>query len=559
MSKRAFFLLAIVIGIASVARAKDARPMIDGYYNIGTIHWPVSTESETAQKWFDRGVAMCIGFNHEEAVRCFDRALEADPELAMAYWGKSYALGPNFNNMEILAEQMLLAHAAIEEGKKRLEGTTDAERALIDAVAKRTSADVPEDFALRVPFNQTYADAMREVHAKHGDDSLVAMLYAESLMNLQPWKHWSPDGTPGEHTAEIVTTLEEAMEDDPTHPGLCHLYIHAIEASPTPEKALVAANHLRNAVPGSGHLLHMPTHIDVRLGHYEDVIRSNRRGIEIDKQVLEREGPVNFYTMYRIHNYHFLCYGAMFDGQSKLAMEAARAIPQQVPEEMLKAQVDFLDAYMPTAMHVMVRFGQWDEVLAEPEYADYLPMSRAVRHYARTIAYAATGRVKEAEAERELFKAAAAAVPETNLLFQNKSRAVLEVADAMIDGEIAYRKGEFDAAFDHLREAVRRDDGLNYDEPWGWMQPARHALGALLLEQKRYAEAEKVYREDLERHPHNPWALHGLAEALMEQDELVEAREIATECQQACERADVKINRSCFCRLMVNEDTDAKD
>ncbi len=543
-----------VVVYAQRQNADPAAPLVDGYYNIGNIHHAASTDSAEAQKWFDRGLAMCLAFNHEEAVRCFDKAIAADDKLAIAYGMKAYALGPNFNNMEIVVDQMQQAHQAGEEAESRHEHASPLERAMIEAIAERSAADIPEDFDLREPYNQAYADAMREVYQQHPNSPLVAEMFAESLMNLQPWKHFLADGTKGEHTDAIVEVLEQGLERWPDDPGLCHMYIHLMEASPDPGKALAAARRLGDAVPGSGHMIHMPAHISVLLGDYEDVIRRNQWAIEVDKLFLDREGPLNFFSLYRIHNYHFLVYGAMFDGQSELALQAARAINEQVPEAMLREQVDFLDAFMPTALHVMVRFGRWNDILNEPQPAEYLPMSRAIWHYARTLAYAATNRVDEAKQEREQFTTAAKLVPETSFLFQNESRNILKVAAAMIDGEIAYRRGEFDLAFDHLREAVRLDDALNYDEPWGWMQPARHALGALLLEQGRYAESEAVYREDLKHHPNNPWALHGLIESLRKGGKPIEAGLYVSELSEACKRADVTINRSCYCRLNIAED-----
>lgn len=546
-------VLAVLFSSANAQRQDSpaAPALVDDYYNIGGIHFEVSTDSAEAQKWFDRGLAMCQGFNHDEGIRCFERALQADPGLAMAHWGIAYALGPNINYMLVEPHKIAMANHAAHLAKLHAADATQIERDLIEAVAKRYTVPVPED---PTPLNESYANAMRELHKTHGDSPLVAALFAESLMNLQPWKHWSPEGKPGEHTAKIARVLEAALERWPSDPALCHLYIHTMEASPTPEKALPAANRLRNAVPGSGHLVHMPTHIDIWTGDYEKVVSSNARAIELDKLFLDREGPYNFYSYYRIHNYHFLVYGAMFDGQSVLALKTAREIPQQIPEDMLREQVDFLDAFMPMPLHVLVRFGQWEQILKEPKPADYLPVSRSIWHYARAIAYAATDRVKEAEEERELFAEAADKVPDTSFLFQNASQHILEVAEAMIDGEIAYRRGEHDAAFDHLRRAVKLDDALNYDEPWGWMQPARHALGALLAEQGRFEESEQVFREDLRRHPNNPWALHGLAEALRRQGKPDEAEKYAAEFKTACSRADVAIDRSCFCRLKAAVD-----
>ncbi len=527
------------------------------YYNLGGFHRQVSTDSQEAQAWFDRGLAMCYGFNHEEAARCFERALAADPGMPMALWGLAYAWGPNMNNMNTPDHQIAQAHLAIRLSQLHAKRAGQLERDLIEALGKRYAVPVPEE---RGPLNQAYAEAMRSVAKKHPDHPLVTTLFAESLINLQPWKHWTPAGQPGQHTAEIVKVLEKGLRRWPDHPALCHLYIHMLEASPHPEKALPAANRLRNAMPGQGHLVHMPTHIDVRVGDYARVIEGNQKAILADTEFARREGKHNFYTYYRIHNYHFLIYGAMFDGQSELALRTARELARQVPVDMLKGQSDFLDAFMPMPLHVLIRFGRWEEVLAEDQPPEYLPMSRATWHYARGLAYAALGRLEEAQQEQQAFTMAKAKVPETSYLFQNSSRDILGVAAAMLAGEIAYRQGNFKLAFRHLRKAVVRDDGLNYDEPWGWMQPARHALGALLLEQGRFAESEQVYREDLKRHPNNPWSLHGLAESLQRQGQLDESLKFQKQFAKATTRCDVKIDRSCYCRLVAaGEDKENKD
>ena len=517
------------------------------YHDLGGFHQPVTTKSQLAQTWFDRGLAMCYGFNHEEAVRCFEQAVAADPAMPMAYWGMAYAWGPNINNMLIQPQQMAQAELAVRLAALHAKDKAPKlEQDLIDALARRYAMPVPEE---REPLNRAYADAMRKVYQNYPDNSLVAGLFAESLMNLQPWRHWSPEGKPGPETPEIVSVLEAGLSQDPHHPALCHFYIHTMEASPTPDKALSAANRLRNSMPGVGHLVHMPTHIDVLVGNYPSVIKWNQKAIEADSEILKSQGAHNFYTYYRIHNYHFLVFGAMFDGQSQRALAAARELVRQIPEEMLKEQTDFLDAFVPTALHVLVRFGRWQDILQEPEPDTYLPVTRSVWHYARALAYAATGQIDHAEQEQASFEEVRETVPDTSFLFQNASQNILGVAEAMIEGEIAYRQGKFDEAFEHLREAVRRDDGLNYDEPWGWMQPARHALGALLLEQSRLEESEAVYRADLKRHPHNPWALHGLAESLTRQGKTEQATTYRSEFAKATSRADVKIDRSCFCRL----------
>lgn len=539
-----------VIAAAWAIGAEPAAESVPPYYEIGDFAYPVSTKSPAAQTWFNRGLALCHAFNHEEAVRCFEQAVAADPALAMAYWGMAYAWGPNINNMPIEPQQMAQAELAIRLAQLHTAKATPLEQALISALAKRYAMPVPED---RAPLNEAYATAMRDVYAQHSDDPLVAALFAESLMNLQPWQNWTPNGQPAQHTEELVAVLETGLAQHPAHPGLCHFYIHAIEASPHPEKALGPAGNLRYALPTLGHLMHMPTHIDVLVGDYDSVVNTNLEAIDADTPFVERRGPYNFYTLYRMHNYHFVVYGAMFDGQSDLALRTARELTEQAPADMVRAQKDFLDGFMPMPMHVLVRFGRWEDVLKEPEPPKYLPYSRAIWHYARALAYAATGRVDQAEVEQDSFAEAAEEVPDTSFLFQNPSQEILDVAEQMIAGEIDYRRGKFKQAFAHLREAVRRDDALHYDEPWGWMQPARHALGALLLERQQYEEAEKVYREDLRRHPKNPWALHGLAEALRKQGKTEEARTCQQQFTAATERSDIKIDRSCYCRLNTPE------
>lgn len=543
--------LAVLVIIAAIFAAvtnlpyQAAAETTEAYYDIGDFHRPVTTESEQAQIWFDRGLAMCHAFNHEEAVRCFEKALEADPSMAMAYWGIAYAWGPNINNMAIEPHQIAQAEFSLRLAKLYSNNVTDLEKELIEALALRYVVPVPDD---RDPLNRAYTKAMSGIYDRYKDDPLVATLYAESLINLRPWNNWSPEGEPAEETPEILSVLEDGLSQHPDYPGLCHFYIHAIEASPYPEKGLPAANALRNAMPGAGHLVHMPSHIDVLVGNYHDVIVANQRAIDADKVFLDREGAHNFYTFYRIHNYHFLVYGAMFDGQSELALSTAREIREQVPEDLLRAWTDYFDAFMPTPLHVLVRFGRWEDILNEPEPDEFLPVTRSIWHYARAIAYATTERVEQAEREQEAFHKTLAMVPETSILFNNTSRDILGIAKEMMAGEIDYRKGEYETAFNHLREAVRLDDGLNYDEPWGWMQPARHALGALLLEQGRVAEAEQVYRNDLERHPNNVWALQGLGECLDKQGKSQEALAIRAKFETACERTDVKVNRSCYCR-----------
>jgi tetratricopeptide (TPR) repeat protein len=391
---------------------------------------------------------------------------------------------------------------------------------------------------------------MRKVYAQHPDDADVAALTAEALMQLRPWKLWSPEGVPAPELAEIRRVLEGALARWPEHPALCHLYIHAMEAGPEVERALPYARNLEDLTPGLGHLIHMPSHIYVWTGHYDDVVRTNIEAVEIDDRFVEHGGRNNVYTLYRIHNYHFVAYGGMWEGRRELALEYARAITCEIPPELHAGLADLTDVFMATPYHVLVRFGMWDEILAEPEpKLPELIATRAVRRYARGVALASLGRVAEAEAEYRAFLAAKAAVPASRLLFQNPVSEVLNVAQHVLLGEIEYRKGNHDKAFAELRKAVELDERLNYDEPWGWMEPARHALGALLVDQGRFEEAERVYRRNLQRYPENGWALHGLAECLRGLGRERDAAEIQARFEKAWARADTEIPGSCFCRI----------
>jgi tetratricopeptide (TPR) repeat protein len=347
----------------------------------------------------------------------------------------------------------------------------------------------------------------------------------------------------------VIETLETVLARQPDHPFACHLYIHTMEASPTPEKALRAANLLRNRVPGAGHLVHMPGHIDIRLGHYKDAVLANQRAIEVDRQWAWQGG---FYTMYRAHNYHFLAYAAMFDGQKEAAMSAAREMVEQIPLEIVRAYPDVLDGFIAVPTHVMVRFGMWNELLSEPAPPEDLVVTKAFWHYGRTVALSALGRVDEAAVEFEALGKAYEAVPESRLIGNNTARTVLQVGLPVAEGELEYRRGNHDRAFDLLREAVRRDVSLHYDEPWGWMMPVSHALGALLVEQSRFEEAEAVYRADLVLHPGNGWALHGLAECLRSTGRGDEAADVDKRFESAWARADIRIKGSCYCRTKFN-------
>ncbi|MFF4780422.1 hypothetical protein [Streptomyces griseorubiginosus] len=543
------------------------------YYDLGSHGRPVTTESAEAQLWFDRGLVWTYAFHHEEAVACFEKAAAADPDCAMAHWGIAYALGPNYNKPweffddRDLARTVERTHLAVESAhEKAAARATPVERALIGALRARYPQARPvEDCTV---WNPPYADAMRAVHELAPDDADVAALYADALMNLTPWQLWDlRTGEPalGARTREARAVLERALASATgrDHPGVLHLYVHLMEMSPTPELALTAADRLRGLVPDAGHLLHMPSHLEVLCGDYRRVVSDNSAAIAADEKVRARAGALNFYTLYRSHNYHFKIYGAMFLGQSQVALETAAQLEASIPEELLRVEsppmADWLEGFLAMRVHVLVRFGRWTDILdlPLPEDPRLYCVTTAMLHYARGVALSALGRVTEAEAERTLFRAAVAQVPETRMLFNNTCADILAIASAMLDGELAYRKGEFDTAFAALARSIDLDDNLPYDEPWGWMQPTRHAYGALLLEQGRVAEAEAVYRADLGlddtlprplQHPGNVWALHGLHECLTRTGKNAEAQLVAHQLRTTTALADVPIEASCFCR-----------
>ncbi len=549
------------------------------YFDLGSYRWPLTTRDAQAQLWFDRGMVWCCGFHHEEAIACFERALEHDPDLAMAHWGIAYAIGPNYNKSweafddEDLRSSLDLARAKAAAAADASAGATEVESALISALAQRYPPDPaipgPDDLGL---WNDAYADAMREVYRVHRDDLDVCALFAEAIMNRTPWQLWDlVTGEPadGAGTLEAVEVLETAFETldgegANSHPGLLHMYVHLMEMSPHPERAQAAGDRIVDLAPDAGHLNHISTHIDVLCGDYHLVVARNSAAIVADRKYLDLEGPLNFYSLYRCHNYHFKVYGAMFAGQYRPALDAAEEMTRTLPAELLQTpsppMADWLEGFVPVKQHVLVRFGKWQEILAQPlpDDQELYCVTTATIRYARTVAYASTGQVEEAVAERAAFLAAKAQVLPSRKLFNNTCEEILDIAAAMLTGEVEYRRGNHDAAFEHLRRAVELDDNLHYNEPWGWMQPARHALGALLLEQGRVVEAEAAYRGDLGldgqlrracQHPDNLWSLHGLHECLVRRGDTVEAPLIRQRLDLAIARADVSITASCFCRL----------
>ncbi|CAK7221300.1 hypothetical protein SCUCBS95973_004447 [Sporothrix curviconia] len=553
--------------------------MSDGYYDLGDFALPVSTAAADAQLWFNRGIRWAFAFNHEEAVRCFRKATEYDPTCAMAYWGIAYARGPNYNKAWVRFDPSDLQRAfaegieALKQADALKEHSTPRENALIEALRPRFPDD-PADQASFKPetlgqLDERYGDSMRKVYAAYPDDLEVAGLFTEALMCVSPRRLWDLDtGAPLYHTEEARSVLEPALKKQPDHPMFCHLYIHLMEMSPFPEIALPASNTLRKLMPQGSHMLHMPTHIDAAVGDYQNVVDSNHLALLADNDYFAKQeasaAPPILYHLYRIHSVYVKCYGAVISGQSKAAIDAAQTIQKLITPELLSIKsppmADWTESIASAMAHALIRFGRWDDILAWPLPADQglFSSTTAMVYYARGIAYAVTGRLAEAAEAQQQFEAARLRVPPTRLnALPVLEKDVLLVAKAMLAGELAYRKGDIDVAFDHLRTAVAAEDRLPYSDPPAWLQPSRHALGALLLEQGRTDEAEQVYRDDLgfgklsrrKARVNNVWALHGLCECLEKNGKTEQLAMLRIQRDVALALADVPLRASCFCRL----------
>ena len=539
---------AVAATCATSTPAADTTAPANLYDGFNGYAREVTTDSPEAQRWFDQGIQLLYGFNHDEAIRSFERAAEIDPGCAMAWWGAAYARGLHINNPAVGEEAGRAAHEAAKKAGDALDKETPIERALIAAVAHRFAEPAPAD---RGALEANYAAAMEKAWHLFPDDADVGALYAESLMNLQPWDLWTGDGEPKGRVLEILGILDRTLAKHPGHPGANHFFIHAIEASPWPTRGTAAAERLVGMVPGSGHLVHMPSHIFMRTGRYAEAADANARAIASDEAYFAKAPPPDFYSLYFMHNVHFLAYAAMMEGRYQTAIEAAGKIRQLIPPEFLKNYVTIADGFMPTALHVQIRFGKWNDILAEPEPPAWRLVSRAERHFARAVALANLGKIDRARSELAAFDVVAADVTEEWFVGNNPAHEVLATARAMAGGEVAYFAGEKEKAFDLLCEAVEREENLTYDEPPGWMQPVRHALGALLLKEGRAAEAETVYRADLARHPENAWSLLGLKQSLDAQGMEAAAADLAPRVEAAWSRADQEAPASCYCAASV--------
>lgn len=526
---------------ATYPTSESQAPLFSGMGSHGRI---VSTDAELAQKYFDQGLTWAYAFNHDEAIKSFREAARLDPKCAMAYWGISLCNGPHINNPVMTPEQSKAAWEAIEKATALIGHANETEAALIGALTKRYAKEAPED---RKALDEAYAAAMQVVYASNKEDADIGCLYAESLMDLQPWDLWAADGAAKGRTNEVLAVLEHAMQIDPRHPGACHLYIHAVEASPGPERANAAADVLRTGVPISGHLVHMPSHIDVQTGRWAMASDQNVAAIKADKAYRKVSPKQGFNSVYMAHNHHFLAFSSMMEGRRNAALAAAKEMIAGVPPDFLAEQPQFIDPFMMIVHDVHKRFGEWDAILKLPEPDARLLVTVALHYFSRGIAYAAKGDTGAARQEQGKFREAVKRVPEDRVLAINPAHKVLAVAEHMLEGEIAFHEGKIEESVSTLRQGIEIEDTLLYMEPPEWIQSIRHTLGAVLVHEKRYAEAEAVYRQDLKNWPENPWSLLGLAKSLGGQGKTAEAAEAQKRFEKAWARADVKIASSCLC------------
>jgi tetratricopeptide (TPR) repeat protein len=536
--KRISLLLALLF-CCSLAGAQQSGSPVTLMNGLGDLHHAVFTRNPEAQKFFDQGLRLVYAFNHDEAARSFQHAAELDSTMAMAYWGIAEAVGPNYNDPgnEPRRKQ---AYEAIQKAKQLSANSPANERAYIDALAQRYSNDPHADLR-QLAVN--YADAMREVAKKYPDDLDASVLFAESLMNLHPWGLWKTDGTPQENTPEIVSVLESVLRRDPNHLGAVHYYIHAVEASTNPDRALSEANRLASLAPGAGHIVHMPAHVYIRTGYYEDAIQTNEKAAAADRAYLQASGAQGIYPMmYYSHNLHFIAISAGMTGQYDEARKAADQLADNVRPHV--KEVPPLEAFLAIPIAVQVRFHRWKDILQMPQPDASMNTVTSFWHFARGLAFANTGKLDQAEAEHKALAGIEAATPADAIFsmpFNNKSRSILRIADDVLAARIACARKDNATEVRALRDAVATQDSLNYGEPPDWFFPVRESLGAALLEGGQAQEAEKVFRADLEQNPRNPRSLFGLQATLKSQGRTYDADMVEHQFQDAWKHADMKL------------------
>jgi tetratricopeptide (TPR) repeat protein len=525
---------------ADPATATEAiAPRLDG---LGTHTHPVTTSNPDSQYFFDQGLRLTYGFNHSEALRSFKEAVRLDPNNAMAYWGWALVLGPNIN-LPMQPEVNEQAFDAIQQAMARTDQVSPAERAYIEALQVRYAPVAPDD---RSSLDQAYADAMAEVVASYPDDSDAATLYAAALMNLSPWNYWNGDGSPKPNTTVLLDTLQTVVDTNPEHPGALHYYIHTVEAV-HPGRGEPAADTLQNLMPGAGHMVHMPSHIYMRVGRYADSFEANRLASDADASYITQcraQGiyPLNYYP----HNLHFMVWSAMFQGASENAMIRAREVQSKIPIDKSGNAFGAYETFLAQPLYVMVRFGMWDRILAEPEPAESNLFVRGVWHYARGMAYANTGSKRKANSELKKLRKARERVGTDYGIGFGSGPLLLTIAELVLNGDLDSKSGKYDRAIATLARAARLEDSLLYNEPPDWYFPTRHVLGAVLLEGGYAREAEVVYWQDLRKNPANGFSLLGLSQALQAQGNDAGAAEVRSEFETAWRDADVQLTSSRF-------------
>ena len=513
---------------------------------LGDYSMPVTASGPDVQRWFDQGLAMTYGFNHGAAERSYLKAAELDPDCAMCWWGAALVLGPHVNSAMDPADNAK-AWDRLQRAQAAADKASAKERAFIEALSARYAAEPPED---RRPLDEAYAEAMGKLAAAYPDDLDAVTMHAESMMDLQPWDYWDATGQPKGHTAEVVSQLESVIARDPEHAGALHLYVHAVEASNEPERGVAAADRLRELLPGSGHLVHMPAHIYARVGRFHDAVIANQKAIGADDAYLAicKPGPGVYPLGYVPHNHHFLWFAATMEGASEIALQAAATTAARTSDPQLMRTPGFeaMQNFSLTPLFADVRFSRWQQVADTPKPADDLPYMQAIWHYAQGMAAARQGRLDDAKAHHEaLLKAAADPVIEKMMAWDRYSLiGGVRIGERFVAAELARAAGDFDGAIGALKEAIEVEDGLLYDEPPAWHWPTRQALGAMLLAAGKPAEAEAAYREELRRNPENGWSLNGLSQALKAQGKKKEAQEVADRFARAWANADLDLGRT---------------
>jgi tetratricopeptide (TPR) repeat protein len=524
-------ILELVTAVALASPTPVPADTVLLYDDLGDHHYEITTTVPLAQQYFDQGLRLTWGFNHAEAIRAYEEALRLDPSCAMCWWGIAYAYGPNIN-APMDSTSGVAAWNAAQQAAALAEGVTEGERALIEAVATRY-AEIPP--TQRAALDSAWARAMTDVAERFPDDHEAATIASDALMNLSPWNYWTPQSEPRPDTPRILAMLEKVVEEDPSHPGACHLYIHAVEAA-HPERAVACAERLADLMPGVGHIVHMPAHIYIRVGRYNDAIESNIHAVHTDETYIMDVGPAGLYpAFYYPHNYHFLAFAATFAGRGDLAVENARKAAEKMNVEVARAFGPEAARMLAHPHLTLLAFGRWEDVLAEPVPPEDIPFSAGLVHYSRGVANAALGRYDEAGTELEEVRRVAAEFTE------NWPATVMQIAIHSLAGDIAYRQGKNDEAIEHYRLGLELEDGLTYTEPAYWNRPIRLDLGAALMAAGRHDEAEVVYRENLARFKDNGWALHGLAAALDAQGKAAEAAEVRAEIAEAWSEADIEL------------------